>query len=68
MIFNNYEYPIGDDDRQQYYTGLIYEARLTGSKIIDNISLNERKPLMLLEAYSKNEDPKKRTASKPGKK
>jgi len=40
MIFNNYEYPIGDDDRQQYYTGLIYEARLTGSKIIDNISLN----------------------------
>ena len=28
----------------------------------------QKKPLFLLEAYSKNEDPKKRTASKPGKK
>lgn len=54
QIFNNYEYPIGDDDRQQYYTGLTYEAKLTGSKALEAAYNNERKPLFLLEAYSKN--------------
>lgn len=53
-IFNNYEYPIGDDDRQQYYTGLAYEAKITNSKVLEAACNNERKPLFLLEAYSKN--------------
>ena len=54
LIFNNYEYPIGDDDRQQYYTGLTYEAKLTGSKVLEAAYSLERKTLFLLEAYSKN--------------
>ena len=36
--------------------------------MIENLINNEKKPLILLEAYSKNEDPKKRLTSKSSKK
>ena len=47
QIFNNYQYPIGEDDRQQYYTSLIYEPKFNNFKVTDSLN-GEKKPLILI--------------------
>lgn len=59
------EFPIGDQDRQQYFRAITYRVRM-GNHSISSHSEEEKRPFTLIEGYSKNEDAKKRSHPKMG--
>ena len=57
------EYPIGEGDKQQHFRCVAYQSKLNNNHL--SVTLNGHKlPFTLIEAYSKNEENRKRTSSK----
>jgi hypothetical protein len=57
------EYPIGEGDKQQHFRCVAYQSRLNNNHL--SVILNGHKlPFTLIEAFSKNEENRKRTSSK----
>lgn len=54
------EFPIGDDDKQQYFRAIVYQSKLGNMSLYGNNQSGAKKSYALIEGYSKNEDPKKR--------
>jgi len=57
------EYPIGEGDKQQHFRCVAYQSRLNNNQL--SVTLNGHKlPFTLIEAFSKNEENRKRSHSK----
>ena len=57
------EYPIGEGDKQQHFRCVAYQSRLNNNQV--SVTLNGHKlPFTLIEAFSKNEENRKRSSSK----
>jgi hypothetical protein len=63
LYVSDNEYPIGEGDKQQHFRCVAYQSKLNNNQL--SVTLNGRKlPFTLIEAYSKNEENRKRTTSK----
>lgn len=57
------EFPIGEQFKQQYFRSYAFQAKITGVPLTTNIS-SEKRAFTLIQAYSRNDDSKKRQYSK----